>query len=377
MIVPVITILLLLAYAILISAITIGWWRLKVFKIPGSGPEVKVSLVVAARNEEQNISKLLNSLLLQDYPSALFEIIIVDDHSTDNTLHLAEEIILRQGNEHSVNLIALTGSDPSGKKAALSRGIQASSGELILVTDADCTAGVSWVSAISEFYRQYKPHMILGPVHMQGDGGFFAKLQTMEFTSLISSAAGSCNAGIPILANGANIAFTRQAYDSCGGFTGNMQYPSGDDMFLMMSIKEKFGARAIRFLRSAEAIVYTPAAAGINSFIQQRMRWVSKSRGYTDPILLAASITVFLTNAWLLGLALAVPFHQDFFSLFLVIYLLKMMLDFPLMLGFSRFQRTMYLMWLFPLMELLNSVYTTFIGIAGNFGKYEWKGRKV
>ena len=219
--------------------------------------------------------------------------------------------------------------------------------------------------------------MILGPVRMTDDGSFFGKLQSLEFSSLISSAAGSCNAGFPLLANGANMAFTRHAYESCGGFLDNAHYPSGDDMFLMMSIKKKFGAKAIRFLRSEEAIVNTPATQGVKPFFQQRMRWVSKSRGYTDPILISTSIIVFLLNALLVVSAFSTFFFPEYLTLFLILYVLKLIVDLPLMVSFNRFQRSVKLLWLFPMMELLNAVYTLVIGIAGNIGKYEWKGRSV
>jgi cellulose synthase/poly-beta-1,6-N-acetylglucosamine synthase-like glycosyltransferase len=219
--------------------------------------------------------------------------------------------------------------------------------------------------------------MILGPVRMTDNGSFFGKLQSLEFMSLISSAAGSCNAGFPILANGANVAFTRQAYDNCGGFSGNMQFPSGDDMFLMMNIKKKFGAKAIRFLRSENAIVNTPATSGFKSFIQQRLRWVSKSRGYTDPMLIIASIMVLLTNIWLVLTGFAAIVSHEYLQLFLFIFFIKMLIDLPLMISYSRFQRNNSNLWLFPLMELMNAIYTLLIGIAGNIGKYEWKGRRV
>lgn len=377
MIVEAISFACFVGYALLIAAITIGWWRLRVFKITDSLPCVNVSVIVAVRNEATNIQQLLSSLLAQNYPSHLLEIIIVDDNSTDSTSRLAEDFIVQNKDSKKLKLISLGNNDGFGKKAAIDRGIHESEGELIVITDADCTAGSGWISALSLFYAEHKPQMILGPVRMTDGGIFFGKLQSLEFMSLISAAAGSCNAGFPILANGANIAFTRQAYDSCGGFSGNTQFSSGDDMFLMMSIKKKFGAQAIRFLRSEEAIVNTPASVGFKSFIQQRLRWVSKSRGYTDPMLIISSILVFLTNVWLVFITFLAIFLQGYFQFFLILFLLKMVIDFPLMISYSRFQKSKKALWLFPIMELLNAVYTLLIGIAGNAGKYEWKGRSV
>jgi cellulose synthase/poly-beta-1,6-N-acetylglucosamine synthase-like glycosyltransferase len=364
-------------YAILIIAITIGWWRLKVFKTLGSLSDVKVSVIVAVRNEVKSIGNLLNSLLSQDYTQQLYEIIIVDDNSDDHTLRIVEEFVETQKISDRVHLIKLPANAGSGKKAALAYGIQQSGGELIVITDADCFAGKQWISTVASYYDKFRPTMILGPVRMTYDSNsLFGKFQSLEFLSLISSAAGSCNAGFPLLANGANIAFTRDAYDSCGGFTGSLQYPSGDDIFMMINIKNQFGAKTIRFLKSEEAIVYTPATVKWTSFIQQRMRWVSKSRGYKDPSLIAVSILVFLTNVWLVTTAFVALFSPGILSLFLSLFLIKFLIDLPLMISYSRFQRGISLLWLSPVLELLNAVYTFFIGIAGNIWKYEWKGRR-
>ena len=372
-----ISILIILCYAVLIAAISLGWRRLKGFNKTLKSPEVKISIVVAARNEASNIENLLENLLRQDYPSDLFEIIFVDDQSDDHTARLVEEMIARNAGIQNLKLVSLNVKDGSGKKAAIGQGIKVSGGEMIVITDADCTPGISWISTLADFYSIYKPQMILGPVRMTAGGSFFGKLQSLEFTSLISSAAGSCSAGFPLLANGANIAFTRNAYETCGGFTGNIQYPSGDDMFLMLSIKRNFGASAIRFLRSEKAIVDTPSTQGFKPFIHQRMRWVSKSRGYSDPLLIAASLLVFVVNAWLVVTAFSAIVFTGFLKLFLVFYAGKLIIDLPLVISYNRFQKTAALIWLFPLMELLNALYTLIIGIAGNTLRYEWKGRKA
>jgi cellulose synthase/poly-beta-1,6-N-acetylglucosamine synthase-like glycosyltransferase len=377
MIYQLVSFIIFVCYAILIVAITIGWWRLKAFKCTKQTAGIKVSVVVAMRNEAENVGKLLESLMNQNYDPDNYEVILVDDHSTDQTVLLIGEFIARRKNVGNLRLLTQTANDNTGKKASINRGIIASTGELIVITDADCTAGELWISTIADFYRTNSPQMILGPVRMTDGGTLLGKLQSVEFMSLISSAAGSSNARLPILANGANIAFAREAYESCGGFAENMHYPSGDDMFLLMSIKKKFGAGTIRFLRAEEAIVNTPAIKDLKSFIHQRLRWVSKSKGYTDPFLIAASVIVFLTNAWIVITALLAIVVPGFLLLFLFLLLVKLLVDMPLIYSFSRFQRNLKLIWLFPLTEVLNAVYTLVIGIAGNIVKYEWKGRKL
>ena len=376
MVLILISALLLLPYIILIAAISAGWWRLNEFKAD-TAATVKISVIIAVRNEAANIAALLRSLFSQDYPHDLFEIIISDDHSTDTTIRQVENYIAKHKSLPAIKLLTATAGEGEGKKNALTRGIQNSTGELIVITDADCTAGVSWLSELAAFYQQYKPQMILAPVHMTDGGSLFGKLQSLEFMSLISTAAGSCNAGFPLLANGANIAFSRHAFESCGGFSDNIKYASGDDMFLMMRIIEKSGAGAIQFLRSANATVHTPSEQHFNAFLQQRRRWVSKSRGYTNIKLIAASLLVFLTNLWLVVAMVLSVCMPGVWKMALVFYFIKMLIDLPLMISFSRFQQSTRLLWLFPMLEILNAIYTFYIGLAGNLGKYKWKGRHI
>ena len=368
--------LLLLPYIILIAAISAGWWRLNGFNA-GAAATIKASVVIAVRNEEANIAALLGSLLRQDYPHNMFEIIISDDHSTDATILQLKNYIAQQKSLPAIKLLTATAGEGEGKKQALTRGIQNSSGELIVITDADCTAGVSWLSELSAFYQQHRPQMILGPVQMADGGSIFGKLQALEFTSLISVAAGSCNAGFPLLANGANIAFSKRAFESCGGFSGNMNYASGDDMFLMMRMREIYGSGAIRFIKSGKAIVNTPAIQQFKPFVQQRLRWVSKSRGYTDRIIVSTSLLVFLVNSWLLVLMAWALITPGIWKWALGIYMIKMLTDLPVMISYSRFQKSSRLLWFFPIMEILNAMYTFCIGVTGNLRKYEWKGRVI
>jgi cellulose synthase/poly-beta-1,6-N-acetylglucosamine synthase-like glycosyltransferase len=378
MIFQLITIAFLVSYAALILVVSAGWWKLKPYKNTGLIHEVKVSLIIAVRNESRNLQNLLNSLFQQNYPPHLLEIIIVDDHSTDNTFKLLNEISANNTGLQKLSFFTLDIADGIGKKAALDYGIQKSSGELIIITDADCTAGCNWISTMANFYADSKPQMILGPVRMTDGGNIFGKLQSLEFMSLISTAAGSAGIGFPLLANGANLAFTRKAFESCGGFNEGNKYASGDDMFLMMSLKKKFGSKGISFLLSEEAIVSTLAVKRLQPFIRQRLRWVSKSRGYRDMAIIAASLIVFLTNFWLIAMLFSTLFSSAFLKIFFFCFLIKLIIDFPLMLSFGRFLRSdKLLFFLFPVMELLNAVYTVFIGIAGNFVTYTWKGRKV
>ena len=126
-----ITIGLFIPYAILISFYRAGWNGLDLFQAKGQDPDQKLSVVIAARNEEENIGNLLSSIAIQTYPQHLFEVVVVDDHSTDNTIAIASRFSF-------VKIIKLQFDNiNSYKKKAIETGIAAASGDLIVITDAD------------------------------------------------------------------------------------------------------------------------------------------------------------------------------------------------------------------------------------------------
>jgi cellulose synthase/poly-beta-1,6-N-acetylglucosamine synthase-like glycosyltransferase len=366
--------ILLFFYAILISLVTIGWYRTPVFRDIRSSYSTRVSIVLAARNEEQNIQRLLNDLLQQDYSSSFMEIIVVDDHSEDQTMNRVKEFVGRNGNR--ISIIELTGQGISGKKAAIDFGIKHSTGELILTTDADCRLLPSWVRTIVSFYETSHPEMILSPVRFAPDSGLFSRLQELEFMSLIATTAGSTKMGFPLMANGANLAYTRVAYNACRGFSDNISYPSGDDVFMMISVKKQYGNRAIKFLKSTEALVSTLPELRVKDFISQRLRWVSKSRGVKDIPILLTSILVYLTNLALACCLVWALVHAETGSFALTLFLVKLLIDLPVMIGMNRFLGRQKLLWLFPLLELINAVYIVIIGLTGNLKSFTWKGRR-
>ncbi len=367
--------LVFLVYALLIGAVTYGWYSMPTFRSSSEDFSTPVSVIVAARNEAGTIGSLIAGLLRQDYPVNLLQVTLVDDHSGDGTLQQARHGF--SGSLVSHQLLELSGTGKSGKKAAIDYGIQNASGRLVITTDADCSLPKTWISSMVHFYEQYHPKMILGPVRFSPSNTLFGRLQALEFMSLIATTAGSAALGIPLMANGANLAYEREAFLDCGGFAGNSAYPSGDDVFMMFSIKRKYGAAAIRFMKCNPAAVNTPPSESLREFIAQRLRWVSKSRGYSDPFIIAASFTVYLTNLLLLIALVWGIFSAKVLLVALIFYLFKLLIDFPLIAGISGFHKDRGLLWLFPLLEIPNAIYTVIIGLVGNLRSYTWKGRKI
>jgi len=245
-----------------------------------------ISVVVAARNEENNINGLAEALLCQDYPKDRYEIIIVNDNSTDATV----AILKTSGARDKVRVIDSAG---SGKKAAIRLGIQEAAGELILTTDADCRPTEKWISAFASCYLKQQPDMIIGPVEIEPSTGIAGRFEQIEFLALQGITAGSAINGHPLMCNGANLFFTREAYFSCADEL-HPEIHSGDDIYLLHCLKRQKN-RKILWMTPGEATVITRKSPDAASFIRQRVRWISKAGTYTDVITNLTAIVTFVT----------------------------------------------------------------------------------
>jgi cellulose synthase/poly-beta-1,6-N-acetylglucosamine synthase-like glycosyltransferase len=218
--------------------------------------------------------------------------------------------------------------------------------------------------------------MIVSPVIFSENTSLLGKWQALEFYSLVVSGAGAVSAGHPILCNGANLAYAKEAYLAVGGFTRGEMFASGDDTFLLFSIAARYGKHAIRFLKSYDAIVKTNAIATFSGFVRQRLRWVSKTRGYTDVWTIQTALVVFLFNTILLtGLCLGI-FNTSVLRLTLIIWGVKILIDFPLLAGYTSFARQRRLLWGYLPLSLVYPFYICFFALAGQVWKPRWKGRK-
>ena len=361
-------------YTILMLYYALGWRKLKVFS-PSSEfkPLTHVSVIVPARNEEENISNILECIIKQNYPKELLDIIVVDDASSDNTAAIVKQYepqgirLLQQ--KHSIEKIAY-------KKNAIDYAISQSNGTFILTTDADCIVQENWVRTIVAYRDRHDACFVSSPVAMDPFPSIFQKLQALEFAGLVGIGGAALARGYPNMCNGANVAYLKDAYYAVNGFKGNDDIPSGDDEFLMHKMFAAFPAR-VMFLKSQDVIVYTEPAQTLSEFIQQRMRWVSKSTKYENKL-----ITIILALCYLFNLSLLVNFIGMFFyplflTLFLVQVLLKIIVEGILLLQVSSFLKVKKLMlWLIP-EQLLHIVYVVVIGILGNVKGYKWKERNV
>ncbi|RLD55049.1 MAG: glycosyl transferase [Bacteroidetes bacterium] len=363
-------------YFVIITTFTIGWFSLKQLKETKSEFETHVSVLVPARNEEKNITGLLTNLIDQNYPGKLFEIIVIDDHSTDQTARMVKKFISGH-NRFSIKLIKIKGENQARayKKKAIRTAIEKSTGSLIITTDADCIPGKNWISSIVSLYETKRPKMIVGPVSFHKENTFFQKIQSLEFLSLIAITAGAIKTGHPIMCNGANLAYEKQAFFDVGGF-GIDRFSSGDDVFLLHRIRKHFGNNSVWFLKSRKAIVYTEALKTMGEFFDQRIRWASKNKGY-DIKTLVISFTVYMMNMLLLSAVLISLFHPAFWQTSAYIIIVKYIIDLPIVLGIGKFAKKMDMFIFTVPLIIIYPVYIILAGALGIVSSYEWKGRRL
>ena len=376
------TLLLLAAvYSVVIVCCCIGWIKTKGDVEIDDELSTKVSVIIAARNEEYTISSCLRAIVNQSYPTTNMEIIVVDDASEDTTA----EHIKRFCEQYTfIKHISLSGKGGEyGKKKAIQKAMELASGEVIMTTDADCIMGMDWMRIMVSFYNKTKAELVAGPVCFNKEKSVFEKMQSLEFMALLASGGGALYFNKAILCNGANLMYTRKAFLEVNGFAGIDVNPSGDDVLLMYKISKQF-SKKIKFLKNEDAIVYTKAKLTISGFMQQRRRWASKKFSVLNSETKVVSLLVYLFNLLLAVLpvmSLFVTHHLtcglSFYKIWLLILFIKSVIDFLLLfLAASFFNKKKWLIFFIP-EQLIYIPYVVITGIVGLMGTYDWKGRKI
>ncbi len=374
----IICMVLMSCYAALILLYRMGWEKQPFFRLTGSHhPKTKISVIIPARNEAANIGKCIKAILAQNYPAQLLEVIVVDDHSEDNTAQVVNNFRNKQVRCISLaDWLSNKGQIIAYKKEAIAAGIANSSGELIVTTDADCTMGIEWLRHIAGKYEVYKPVMIIAPVDFNQDDSLLDIFQSLDFMSMQGITAATHELKLGNMCNGANLAFTRLAYDAVDGYKDIDHLASGDDYLLMMKMQKAYPNR-IDYLKAKEAIVYTPPQPDLKGFLQQRVRWASKSGKYDDKIMTLVLSFVYLFNLTLFILAIACFFSASAImisgGMLLIKVVAEMVFLFPVAKFFNKTKQLLY----FPFLQPFHIAYIVVAGLMGFVGVYKWKGRRV
>ena len=358
-------------YFLFLVLMMMGWGRLlKSPLLQKTNHNHLLSVIIPFRDEENTLPLLIETLKRQDYPQARFEVILIDDHSTDDSLKTVKQLI-----NDIPNFKVITGS-LTGKKNSISDAIEISSGEIIVNTDADCELPIAWLKSINTMFQGHNIKMVVGAVRIQQSDSFFAKLQALEFSSLIGSAGATLALGFPTMCNGANLSYRKETFVDVSGFEGNEHIASGDDEFLMRKVEKKFGAKSLKFLNDSDAVVITIPQPSIKDFFIQRIRWAGKWRHNSSLMtsLLAVFILIFQLS-WLM--AIGSLFFQPWNNTIPSLIIVKMILEGFFLFSVSRFMKQKFSLGVFLFLQLTYPLYIIAVGILSNFIQVSWKDSTI
>lgn len=368
-----------LAYAWLLFAYRRAWRSMPNAVLSENfEPQKRITILVPARNEAGKIEACLQSILDGNYPPNLLEIIVLDDFSEDETREVASKQF------QSIRLLSLADYLPldarftSNKKKAISLGVSQANGELIVCTDADCIAPKNWLLHLASAFEDPEIRLVCGPVVFHQEQTLLQRFQALDFLGMMGITGAGIWKNWHFMANGANLAYRKSAFELVNGFEGNEHLASGDDMFLVQKVARRWPG-SVAFLKTREAAVQTEAAPDLRSFMQQRLRWGTKNAAIPDLRLRLSLLVVFLF-CWSIFLNLAFACIQpssESLSLLGFQIALKALFDYFLLSEMCRFfNRRDLLRWFWPSFWM-HTVYIVVLGTASLFAKkYTWKGRQ-
>ena len=363
---------LLILYLVFIWAVRSIWSQEKNWEIPTDfNPTTSVSILIAARNESKQIKRCLEGLKNQSYPSNLYEIILIDDHSSDDTIQIARSLDL------SMLTILELDEKKYGKKEALKKGQEYSTADLIVTTDADTWVDNEWLDLLVSLYEEKEVKFIAGPVIVVEDTSLITHFQALDMLgNNLVTAAGIFRRWY-YSANGANLAFDSDAFRSIGAYDIS-KLASGDDMFTIQKLATAYPG-GIFYLKNKDAAVKTDAIPGVTKLMRQRKRWATKSQAYPDHILQGVLVLVSLfTLSILVNILVGLIWSPLLLKVGLIQLFLKGLIDYSLLRSSSKyfnqpFSLNKYIGAFF--IHIANVIYSSFWAIFK--GQYVWKGRKV
>ena len=363
-----------ISYGFFICWCILGWMRLRETNQTFTGALKFISVIIPARNEELEIRECLEDFLHQSYPTNLFEAIVVNDHSTDETASVVRKFI-EEHQEIKVKLIEPDSFEVNKlyKKQAITSGVEEAQGTLIITTDADCRRGAEWLSTIAGFYESNNSELISAPVFLEGGESWIEKMQALEFLGLVGIGAACIRNGMPVLCNGANLAFPKKIFFEVNGYHAKNNVASGDDTQLLMKVAKR-GTDKIHFIKSKAAAVTTMPQKTTRQLLQQRQRWASKIPFHMSAFTILIGGIAFFLHVGLLISAVMI-FVTGNSTDFIFPLLIKMIPEFLFLLLICRFADKTKLLYLFLPAQLIYPIYISFVGLTSLFGKHQWKGR--
>jgi cellulose synthase/poly-beta-1,6-N-acetylglucosamine synthase-like glycosyltransferase len=359
-------------YALLILILYNGFLNVNLFKSEETVATTKFSIIIPFRNEADNLPQLLQSLALLDYPHELFEVCLVNDASTDNSVEIINNF--KQRANLNIKLADNQNFYKSPKKDAITTGINQTQFEWIVTTDADCMVPPKWLSLFNSFIACNKVDFIASAVAYNTKNSFFDAFQALDFLSLQGTTIGAFGIQKAFMCNGANLAYKRSVFAEINGFEGNTNLASGDDVFLLQKViqQKKF---KIKYLKSRAHIVKTFPVKTVKDLLSQRIRWASKTKAYRGYFPKFLALSVFLVN---LSLVISLPFLA--FGILKIetiffIWIVKMLIDASLLYQTAQFMRQTEAFKFYALSAIIYPFFVVISALASFFKTFEWKER--
>lgn len=360
-----------LLYSGYIWLLIIGLFKVKSRKTNESVPKITFSIIVPFRNEEHNLPRLLESFRKIKYPTELFEIILIDDFSTDKSVSIITNWRMQNGLFHTTVIENLLRSG-SPKKDAINRAIPIVTNEWVLTTDADCILPPNILQSLSTYIAQNEVEMIVGPVIYDGNNSLLHHFQRLDMVSLQGATIGSFGIKKPFMCNGANFSYSKKFFTDLGGFDGNLNVASGDDVLLLQKAIQRNPSK-VGYNKSVDAIVTTKAVDSWLQLINQRTRWAAKAKVYNAVFGEDLAFAVFLGNFSIVIAVMLSVFKVLSIESLILLGGIKLVPDFILLFKSNAFLNRRFI---FPFFAaILYPFLTVLIAFNTIFGTYNWKGR--
>lgn len=363
----------ILVYAATMAQLIYGYGKIKADVSEARKPQTFFSIVVPFRNEAQHLPALLESFRQLDYPVELFEIILVDDFSQDHSQRIVYNWRMQNG-QFDFTLLENIKISGSPKKDAIARAIPIAKQDWIVTTDADCIVPENWLLTLDNYIRQKSAAMLIAPVSYTEKKSLLQHFQQLNLAALQGATIGSFGLGLGFMCNGANFAYKKSLFLELGGFSGNTDKASGDDVFLLQKAVSKYPEK-VHYLKSESAIVLTQPLTNWYAFFQQQARWAAKTSGYQSLFGKDLAVIVFLGNlSVLVALGLA-AFRQIPWAGFAAVFAIKFIADTILLYQTNRFLTGKRMKGLLA-SSMIYPFFSVFVALYAVCFGYVWKGRK-
>ncbi len=364
----------ILLYLFLIGSFVVGFDKIKNFSLKDIPSKTKFTIIIPFRNEAKNLPNLLKSIHDLEYPKHLYEIILVDDVSNDDSVEIINTFSQSENPQVNIKIIKNQRLTNSPKKDAITSAIKQSKYEWILTTDADCILPKYWLDTFNEFIQKNNSKCIVAPVTYHSTNSFLKRFQLLDILSLQGATIGAFGINKPFMCNGANFAYKKALFKELNGFEGNTNIASGDDIFFLEKVSKAY-PKNLHYLKSSQAVVITKPEQSWMELIEQRLRWASKASAYNNWFGKLTGLIVLLTNAMVIVLSMFSILGIFNFKHLAYVLVIKFSIDVLLIFKTARFFNQSEALLNYPIAFMVYPFFSVYIAFLSIFKNYKWKGR--